>query len=183
MNALPNIIERFRFAHHTVAMLFAAGMTVQEVMRRTGFTQRRLSLLLDDPTFQELIEHYRKPHMDRLEAKIESHFEEMESVFASALRHTRQHFEDADEVGENVPLAHAMKVVSDIGDRIGFSKHTIKTTVNVDFAQALDRAIERSGKGPQLKLIEGQMTPIGLPSTGERVERPNSPAPRPSRRY
>jgi len=155
MSKLDPVIESFRFAHHNIAMMFAAGMTKQEVQRRTGFTPRRLSILLNDPTFLELIEHYRKPHIDKLKEEIADAYTNMGTAFNSGLRHVLQYFENLDEEDETAPIAHSMKVVSDLGDRIGFSKHTIKTNLNVDFATALDRAIERSGKRPELKVIEG----------------------------
>ena len=160
MNKLDPLIESFRFAHHNIAMMFAAGMTVQEVVRRTGFTPRRLNILLNDPTFGELIEHYRKPHVDKLKEEIADAYTNMGTAFNGYLRHVIQNLENHDEVEETVPLAHAMKVVSDLGDRIGYSKHTIKTNLNVDFAMALDRAIERSGKRPELRVIEGRIEPV-----------------------
>jgi len=177
-----NIIERFRHSHHNIAMLFAAGLTIQEVSRRTGFTPRRLSMLIDDPTFIELIEHYRKPYVENLHNAIGDAIVDMGFAQTSSLRQIIDQLEDADETGELIPLQILIKIHSEMADRIGLSKHTIKTVLNVDFATALDRAIERSGKAHELKLVEGQVTPIGLPPTGERVERPNSPAPRAYRR-
>ena len=157
MSRLDPVIESFRFAHHNIAMMFAVGMTVQEIVRRTGFTPRRLNILLNDPTFMELIEHYRRPHVEKLKEEIADAYTNMGTAFNGYLRHVIQYLEDHDEADETVPLVHAMKVVSDLGDRIGFSKHTIKTNLNVDFATALDRAIERSGKRPELKVIEGRV--------------------------
>jgi len=166
-----NIIERFRHSHHNIAMLFAAGLTIQEVSRRTGFTPRRLSMLIDDPTFIELIEHYRKPYVENLHNAIGDAIVDMGFAQTSSLRQIIDQLEDADETGELIPLQILIKIHSEMADRIGLSKHTIKTVLNVDFATALE-----------LKLVEGQVTPIGLPPTGERVERPNSPAPRAYRR-
>src|SRR5215472_8916088 len=183
MTQLDPIIERFRHAHHTVAMMFAAGMTIQEINKRTGFTPRRLSILLDDPTFCELIEHYRKPHVEKLHHAIGDAMETMGIIHITSLRQIHDRLEEADEEGaEPIPLQHLIKIQSEMADRVGFSKHTIKTVLNIDFATALDRAIERSGKAHELKLIEGQVAPIGLPSTGERVERPNPSGPRQYRR-
>src|SRR6516225_12405073 len=179
MSRLDPIIERFRFSHHSVAMMFAAGLSIQEVSKRTGFTSRRLILLLDDPTFCELIEHYRKPYIEKVQNAIGDAVEMMGNAHLSSLRQICDRLEEADEEGgEPIPLPYLIKIHSEMADRIGYSKHTIKTVLNVDFATALDRAIQRSGKAHELKLVEGQVTPIGLPPTGERVERPNSPAPR-----
>ena len=173
MNALNPIIERFRFAHHNVAMLFAAGLTIQEIAKRTGFTPRRLVILLDDPTFGQLIEHYRKPYVEKLKEEIPNALEDMDFVRAGAVRQMREHIERADDEGELLPIPHLVKMHGEMADRTGYSKHTLKTVVNVDFATALDRAIERSGKG---ELIEGRAKPLGI--TGNITLMP-TPAPRP----
>jgi hypothetical protein len=140
--------------------MFAVGMTREEVVRRTGFTPRRLNILLNDPTFLELIEHYRKPYVDKLKGELADAYADMGTAFNGYLRHVIQTLENHDEADETVPLPHALKVVSDLGDRIGYSKHTIKTNLNVSFAMALDRAIERSGKRPELKVIESRSVPM-----------------------
>jgi hypothetical protein len=160
MAQIDPIIERFRFAHHNVAMMFAAGLTIQEVQKRTGFTPRRLVILLDDPTFCELIEHYRKPHQENLNNAIGEASEMMAFAHSASLRQICDRLEDADEDGEPIPLPHLIKIHGEMADRTGFSKHTTKTVLNIDFATALDRAIERSGKAQELRIIEG---PIGLP--------------------
>jgi hypothetical protein len=155
------IIERFRFAHHNVAMMFAAGLTIQEVQKRTGFTPRRLSLLLDDPTFCELIEHYRKPHVENLNNAIGEASEMMAFAHSASLRQICDRLEDADEEGSDpIPLPHLIKIHGEMADRTGFSKHSTKTVLNIDFATALDRAIERSGKAQELRVIE---SPLELP--------------------
>src|SRR5215472_15544802 len=106
MNAMPDIIDRFRFTHHTVAMMFAAGMTTQEIARRTGYTSRRLNLLWNDPTFQELIEHYKRPHVKKLEQHIADHHEEMESIMAGTLRQVKEHLDESDETGELLKIPY-----------------------------------------------------------------------------
>jgi hypothetical protein len=161
MSRLDPIIERFRFSHHSVAMMFAAGLTIQEIVKRTGFTQRRLVLLLDDPTFCELIEHYRKPYQEKLREAIPSAMEDMDFVRAGTVRQMRDHIERADDEGELLPIPLLVKMHSEMADRTGYSKHTLKTVVSIDFATALERAIERSGKG---EVIEGRAMPPGLPS-------------------
>ena len=162
MNArLDPIIERFRFSHHTLAIMFAMGMTVNEIAKRTGFTQRRLVILLDDPTFQELIEHYRTEARERMTQSLPDIMDYMAFNHTAALRQISEALEAADEEGaEPIPLPTLLKISGDMGDRTGYSKHTIKTVLSVDFATALDRAIERSGKGDQVKLIEGAVLPL-----------------------
>jgi hypothetical protein len=152
---LDPIIERFRFSHHNVAMMFAMGMTVQEISRKTGFTQRRLIILLDDPTFNELIDHYRNQHRNRMLQALPNAIEDMDFVRVATVRKMREAIEESDETGEPISVPNLVRMHGEMADRTGYSKHTLKTVVNVSFAESLDRAIERSGKGPELKLIEG----------------------------
>src|SRR5215472_15928102 len=112
------IVERFRHAHHTVAMYFAMGMTIQEISRKTGFTPRRLTILLDDPTFCELIEHYRKPHVERMHVAIGDAAELMADNHIIALRQIHTRLEEADEEGgEQIPLNLLIKLHGEMADR------------------------------------------------------------------
>jgi len=147
-------------------MYFAMGMTIQEIAKKTGFTHRRLVILLDDPTFCELIEHYRKPYVEKLQSEIPNGVEDMDFIRAGTVRQLREHIERADDEGELIPIPHLIKMHSEMADRTGYSKHTLKTVVNIDFATALDRCIERSGKAPELKLVEER---IGIPAPTPRV--------------
>jgi hypothetical protein len=98
-----------RFAHHNVAMMFAAGMTIQQIEQRTGFTSRRLAKLLSDQTFCELIEHYRGPWVKEC---------------------------------DDFDLDDLVKRFTDRLSDLQPAKMEV-----VDFADALDRAIERSKWG------------------------------------
>jgi hypothetical protein len=169
MNQQVNIIERWRFAHHNVAMMFAAGLTIQEVEKRTGFTRRRLVLLLDDPTFNELIQHYREPYVRSMEKAIANAAEMMTFAHSGSLRQICDYIEDADEPGaDKLPLNMLLKIHDTMADRIGLSKHTVKTNVNINFAAELDRCIERADK---VRLIEGEVSNrvISAPKTFRRA--------------
>lgn len=51
-------IGRIRFVHHNVAQLLARGLANTEVSRITGMCMSRISILLADPTFKELVSFY-----------------------------------------------------------------------------------------------------------------------------
>lgn len=59
----PNVskrpLERARHTHHLAARLLAEGRKVYEVAEISGYTPQRISDLQNDPTFQELVEHYK----------------------------------------------------------------------------------------------------------------------------
>ena len=52
-------IQRIRSTHHRLAQLIADGLRQVEVSLITGYSQSRISQLLVDPAFQELVAHYR----------------------------------------------------------------------------------------------------------------------------
>lgn len=53
-------VVKLRTTHHAIARLLAEGRKHVEVAAITGYTQNRISVLLADPTFKELVEFYRE---------------------------------------------------------------------------------------------------------------------------
>src|SRR5574337_1204623 len=51
-------LQKIRASHHLLARLIADGLSNMEVAAITGTNNARLSVLKDDPAFQELVEHY-----------------------------------------------------------------------------------------------------------------------------
>src|SRR5215472_12130943 len=123
---LDPIIERFRFSHHNVAMMFAMGMTIQEISRKTGFTQRRLLILLDDPTFNELIDHYRNQHLDHMHQALPDAIQMMDFVRVGVVRKMCEAIEESDETGEAISIPNLVRMHGEMADRTGYSKHTLK---------------------------------------------------------
>ena len=52
-------ISKIRDIHHSLASALASGMKEQDVALALGYSQSRISILKNDPTFQELLEFYR----------------------------------------------------------------------------------------------------------------------------
>jgi hypothetical protein len=151
-----SIIERFREGHHAIARMFAVGMTPAMIRRNTGISMRRLSMLQGDVAFNELIAYYAK--------RIHMQWDFEDDVYSSMSRANmlqaeftiQEHMERAADIGELIPIAIADRISQGRADRLGYSKHSI-VTHNHDFASALDRAIERSGKAEEIKQIEGEV--------------------------
>lgn len=55
----PTPIKALRAPHHKIAQLLASGTRAVEISRITGYSQSRISILQEDPTFGELVEHYK----------------------------------------------------------------------------------------------------------------------------
>src|SRR5262245_9909428 len=56
----PIAIKALRERHHSIARLIAEGRHQGEVAAITGYTQSRISILLTDPTFAELVAFYKR---------------------------------------------------------------------------------------------------------------------------
>lgn len=138
--------RRFRESHHAVARMFASGMTISKVARETGYTRRRLHILLCDPSFQELIVEKAK----RIEEKaIEGEDQYATMAQANMLRaeaQIQERLDEAEATGEFLPMRELLAISKDRADRFGYGPKSTKFVVTADFAVALDRAIERSAK-------------------------------------
>ncbi len=148
MSQLSPRIAHFRESHITVARMFAAGMHIGEIKRRTGYSQRRLNLLWNDPAFQELIESFR----GEVYADLDLFQEVGRSNMVRAELMLQDKIDDAELNGEPLPTREILAIVSDRADRFGYPKRSTQVNIDLGFSATLDRAIERSGKS---KLIEG----------------------------
>lgn len=54
----PGVIARLKHSHHLLARLLAEGRTAVEASYVTGYCESRISILQDDPAFQELVAYY-----------------------------------------------------------------------------------------------------------------------------
>jgi hypothetical protein len=61
---------------HTIAKMFAAGMTPKTVRRNTGLSMHRLTVMWKDPTFQELLANYRDFYNEKLDELVD-HYREL----------------------------------------------------------------------------------------------------------
>lgn len=57
-NAQPSL-TRIKHSHHQLARLIGEGRTQTETAQICGYSVSRVSILMDDPAFQELVDHYR----------------------------------------------------------------------------------------------------------------------------
>ena len=184
-----SIVERFRESHHAVARMFASGMTPSMIRQRTGYSQRRLTLLWGDPSFQELIAHYAQRVQEVWEEKLDTFLDLGMSNMIRAESQIAEHLDKSEDTGELLPVSTLDRISQGRADRFGYSKHTIHHHEH-DFATALDKAIARSGKGEAMKVIEGRAEPTppgaaSLPAPQQveaattRESAPSAGAPRP----
>ncbi len=153
-----SVVERFRESHHAVAMMFAAGMTPSMIRQKTGYSTRRLTLIYNNPAFQDLIKIKAKRIEERWEEKIDAFTDLGLTNMIAAERQLHDKIAQADDEGEFLPTRDLISIVADRADRFGYSKHSVVKHEH-DFAAALDRAIARSG----VKQIEGKAEDLTLP--------------------
>lgn len=60
-------LKRLRHTHHLLAMVLAEGASHAQASGLTGYSPATIAMLSLDPTFQELIAHYRVEHMAEYE--------------------------------------------------------------------------------------------------------------------
>ena len=143
----PPRVKAFRATHHRLARLVAAGHRTEDILRITGYSYQRLFVLNKDPAFQELVAQFQaKVDEATLDERIENELVAAE-IIARGLRTIDAHFDAADESGELIPLKTLAPVLGDLMDRFGYSKKTVQTNVNVDFARKVEHAMTIVGTG------------------------------------
>jgi hypothetical protein len=154
----PTVVQRLRDSHHRAAKAFAAGMTPGQVGQQTGYSQSRLSVLLQDKSFQDLVEVYRK-------SGCQEFLEYSDLSVANMILGERLLNDSLHEIGERdhpltlTEIRPILELVSARQDRFGFPKQAVNHNVNHDFAGRLQAARQRSGltsaSARPLKLIPG----------------------------
>ena len=143
-----SITELFRESHHAVARMLAIGMSLSMIRQRTGRSARSISLLLADPSFQELIAIY----SERVDEKWEEVTDRYLDLGISNMIRAESLIADKLEADDEVPITVLDKISQGRADRFGYSKNST-LRVEHDFASALDKAISRSDKA---RVIEHQ---------------------------
>jgi len=133
-------LARLRDSHHWLARSIASGKRHWEVAYECGYSISRISILLADPTFQELVAQYRKELAERdIDAILENRailqgnfrkFARLQSDLADDLT---ERFEQ----GEKLPAGVIHDNVISLADRLGMGK--TQTNINVDANGLADR--------------------------------------------
>jgi len=137
-------LATIRDSHHNIARHLAAGLRLHEVAAATGYSISRVKMLRDDPAMAELVSHYRSIIDERWAETVDAHQELAISNMRKAERMIADKLDAADEVGDSLPVRELIAITSDRMDRFGYSKKTVNTNFNIDFAAKLEAAIARS---------------------------------------
>lgn len=143
-------MKRFRDSHHKIARLFASGLRPGEVAELAGYSLVRVSVLYADPAFQELLAGYRGIENDIARTRIEQY---NDYILANGLKAEAKLADKLDDDDGDLSVRELLSISRDAADRVGLSKRSIQTNINMDFASMLDKAIKRSGKDKVIDLV------------------------------
>lgn len=134
----PVPIKALRERHHALARCLGTGMSRADASASTGYSVSRISILMDDPTFKELIAHYEKV----AEAQYAGFHDRASQVAITALDVIAERLEDEPE---NIPTGQALEIAKTLGDRTGHApiNRTQSTSVSVQMSGNLAAARER----------------------------------------
>lgn len=147
-------LQRFKDSHHRVAILFASGMKMRGVQQATGYSMTRLSMLYNDPAFQELIASKRDHLEDGIAEQVDLY---RQLIFENGIQAELIVADRLAEVHENSEAMNVRELLAisrDSADRSGYEKRQA-VDINVGFADKLEKAISRSAKVLTLRPTPG----------------------------
>ncbi len=169
------LVKSLRDSHHRVARAVAAGMSNGQVAETCGLSINRVSQLRSDPSFIELVAHYRSMLTEEWRETADPVSEYMRSNALKAEQLISDRLDKAMEEDETIPLSQLVQVTSDRYDRLGYSKVTKSVNLNVDFAANLEAARRRSAPVREVKTIEAP--PLAGPQSASGPIAPAQPRP------
>lgn len=134
----PIEIKKLSERHHALARLIAAGTRPYEAAAITGYHPTRVSVLLTDPTFQELVEFYR----DKVDGQFLDVMDQIAGLSKDALLELRSRLEDNPE---EFTIKALQEVITMTLDRSGYGPtHKQITEVNINLAARLEEGRRRA---------------------------------------
>jgi len=148
--SVPSPIKRLSERHHALARNLAMGMDHRQASAIANYSESRISILLSDPAFKELLEFYRLPY--------EETSRDIAQQFAELTKDANEELiQRLAEEPEKFTVGQLMEVSKMGADRTGFGPQSSSTNinVNVDLASRLQAARQRvASRGT---LIEGEV--------------------------
>lgn len=164
-------VQTLRDNHHRIARAVASGMSTADVAASCGISISRVSALKGDPSFKELVAHYRGV-LTAEWAQADTVIEYMRTNALKAQAMISDKLDEAAEKNEYLPTRDLLGIAELGLDRTGYGKVNKNLNVNADFAAMLEAARARSAKAPTFRVIEGHSAPQLAPA-------PPSPHPAP----
>lgn len=131
--AKPAPLKALRYSHHQLARLLAEGVRPGEAAALSGYCASRISILQQDPAFQELISFY-AGRKDEILVDVAGRLKSLTLDALDALQ------ERLTEEPERVETSELRLIAAEGLDRIGFGKTS--KSVNVSFAMTSEEINE-----------------------------------------
>lgn len=146
-------LQRLRDSHHALARLLAGGARPMDASAITGYSASRISILLADPAFQELLAHYRSVEA----AEFASVQERMNLVNLDLIGELQDRLAEDPKSIDTETVIDGIKVLSDRTGHGPASKST-NLNVNVDLAGRVARADARVERLRAVRpILEGEV--------------------------
>lgn len=173
--SVPPSLVRLRTRHHRLAQLLSTGISDAKIALATGYSQSRISVLKNDPSFKELVAHYSKENA-AVDVEIRNR---IEMLSMEAVEIIQDRLEDNSDEFSNKELMDLAEMTL---DRTGFGK---SSTVSVlhgldnETIALIQAQKEASQQGQILNLSEGEfidlpgdnpLTPIASEKIQSRLE-------------
>jgi hypothetical protein len=133
-------LKELKDSHHSLARVLATGAKPAEASLITGYSGSRISILLADPAFAELLAFYRA----NADVKLGDFQDRLADIAKMTQAEIRQRLEDNPESFE---VDELRKLMMDASDRIGHgpsSKSTQTVNLNVGMAERMARGLSRA---------------------------------------
>lgn len=136
----PAPLKRLSERHHALARCLSSGMRPGDAAITCGYDPSRVSVLQDDPAFQELLAFYRQD----VDAKYLGMHEVLAGLSLDAAKELHARLEDEMQLDEKKITIGQLAELTKLGaDRTGFGPQSSQLNVNVDLAGRLQAARER----------------------------------------
>lgn len=149
------VLAKLRASHHEAAKAIAEGLSHTEVSLRTGYHPSRISMLMNDPAFADLVETYkgigRETWLDAVNRARVANVDLLERIM------------DKVEEDDDIPLNTLTELYKATGKLAGMGLPAkSEVNVNVNLSGRLEAARRRA------QLIEGKALPL-FPSNEEPI--------------
>jgi hypothetical protein len=158
-------LKALRYNHHLLAKAVAGGKSLLECSRLTGLTAARISVIKNDPAFQELVSFY----ADELDEVYVDVHQRMAGMATSVMEELQERFEEAPEKFTKREL---MELFTTMADRsIPTAKGGPKAQQAIVPGPNGGLALQINFVSPQGEVIE-QLTPLSTGVTLDAIPAP-----------
>lgn len=134
----PPAIKQIRERHHSLARCIATGMKQEEAAAVSGYCISRVSILMQDPMFKDLVSFY----AGNAASQTADFQERATQVAITALDVVAERLEDSPE---DISTGQALEIAKVLGDRTGHAPvmKAQSTNINVDLSARMAAASRR----------------------------------------